>query len=123
LLIEHPEKVAIPPVAVTGLEVQLRVPLPGLFQMVSRIWSVVETTTSLEFSTDTTGWGLSALPGFPLPGCVVKARCVAVVTVTLGELARSVKVPPEVDFSKVMKVEVCDEPGAVAPGPEVAFEP
>jgi hypothetical protein len=44
-------------------------------------------------------------------------------TATLGELARSVKVPLEVDFSEVVNVELPNELGAVAPGPELAFEP
>ena len=43
------------------------------------------------------------------------------VTVTVGELARLVRVPEEVDFSWVVKVEVPDDDGATAaeaPPPE-----
>jgi hypothetical protein len=44
-------------------------------------------------------------------------------TITVGELDRLVKLPPEVDFSEVVKTATPDELGAVAPGPELAFEP
>jgi hypothetical protein len=43
--------------------------------------------------------------------------------VTVGETARAVKVPVEVDISVVVKVSVPEVEGAVAPGPELAFEP
>jgi hypothetical protein len=47
------------------------------------------TTFPLESSTATTGCGLGAEPAVPLPGCVTKTSCVAVVDVTgraLGSL-------------------------------------
>jgi hypothetical protein len=54
---------------------------------------------------------------------IVPEPSAALATVTFGELAKSAKVPLEMDISKVVKVEVCGELGAVAPGPPLAVEP
>jgi virulence-associated protein VagC len=47
----------------------------------------------------------------------------ALTTVTRGEMAKSVRVPEKMDFSQVVKVEVRELGGAVAPGPELDLEP
>jgi hypothetical protein len=64
---------------------------------------------------------VSVLPVDPTPTEVgltvmVPEPSAALPTLTVGELATSVKVPLEVDISNVVKVDVCGELGALAPG-------
>jgi hypothetical protein len=47
----------------------------------------------------------------------------AAATVTCGEVASPPSVPPAVDFSWAVKVDDPADEGAVAPGPDDAFEP
>jgi hypothetical protein len=81
LSILQPAKVAIPPVAVTGLLVQpLSVPLLGFVPIDSVTVVVLSLRTTLLFtsSTFTTGWVPNALPPLIVPpGCVVNTTLVA----------------------------------------------
>jgi hypothetical protein len=54
---------------------------------------------------------------------MVPVPSAALVKVTLGDMATTVKPPPAVDFSDVVKVETPADAGAVAPEPPAPFDP
>jgi hypothetical protein len=74
LLTAHRENVATPTTADAGLEVQVRVPVPGLVEMVNVMASLEATGTLEAFSTATLGCADRGWPGAPLPGSMVKTR-------------------------------------------------
>ncbi len=104
-------KAATPPATVTGLALQLKtapeVPVPEVIARVT--WSLLSVVTTLpeEPSTDTVT--VNDDPAAELDGgSAVNASFEAASgdTVTVGEPARAVRVPPAVDFSTVAKAAV-----------------
>ena len=96
-LMLQPAKVATPATAVTGLVVQVRVPVPGLVPM-ARVTAEVSVVTVLPpaSSTVTCGWVAKAVPPVLLPGAAVKATWVAGPVVMLKGLVVSVARVPSV---------------------------
>ena len=91
-VISQPAKVAMPDTAVTGLVVQLSVPVPEAMDRVTEADEPV-TTAPLAFSTWTTGWALNVTPLAVEPGVVEKASLVAAVARTSVWVAVAELVP------------------------------
>ena len=95
MLIEQPEKVATPELAVPGLVVHVNVPPPGLVPMASVTLALLDVTVLPPASCTVTAIdGLNATPAVMIEaGCVVKASWVAAPTATLSVFDVAVVMP------------------------------
>jgi hypothetical protein len=75
-VIEHPENVATPELAVSGSDVHARVPVPVEIASVTEA-ELVGTTLPAASSTEMTGWTLRSDPPVDAVGSVVKMSLVA----------------------------------------------